>query len=511
MTDADVIVIGGGPAGSTTAGLLARAGIRVLLLEGTHFPRFHVGESLLDISNPMLRDFGVLPDLLDGTWMVKRSATLVWGLTQSEWELGTALGEPTFQVDRARFDTLLLERAMKCGADVRMGVWVDDLLYENGHAVGVVTRAAKGRPAEKLRARFVVDASGLHTLTARRRGLPMGTSPRNEVAIGTRMVGTGRFEGDRRGNLVSQAAQDGWLWFLPIDEEQTSVGFVGEAAALRGHPLEVLRGQIDTAPWFRELVGKAEVADGPRINRYSNHLVQSPFWTDGCVLVGDAAFFVDPLLSTGVHSALKAAYGAASALIEVLAERMAVADAADWYDTTMRTHARRLRATVAIMYSLHTGESRYWRSRRLDGLPEDEAHELARVLGSTRRRFFLRMHARGVVRLSDTLLRELRRLDDADLPAPGAAADDTNRPLRLRAGFARRETWTATGSGLVATHAMGLTEDESLDIRILANTSLGRFVASLPAVSARDDAERNPRLQRQISELVRRGIVVPVD
>src|SRR5713101_6222019 len=169
-TTADVVVIGGGPGGSTTATMLARQGFAVLLLEREHFPRDHIGESLLPASIPVLEELGVLPAVQEAGFLPKWGATMVWGTDKAPWSWyfrETNQQYPhSYQVWRPRFDQLLLENSRTHGVEVREGHQVVDVLFADGRAVGV--RYTANHTDGTARARFVVDASGQGALLGRK-------------------------------------------------------------------------------------------------------------------------------------------------------------------------------------------------------------------------------------------------------------------------------------------------------------------------------------------------------
>jgi len=174
VLDPDVLVIGGGPGGSTAATALAQKGHNVLLLERERFPREHIGESLLPASMPFLDWLGVLPAVEEAGFLRKWGATMLWGREARPWSWyfrETNKRWPhTYQVWRAKFDQILLENARANGVDAREGHRVTEVVFENGRAVGARFRAEDG-VEQSAQAKFVVDASGQAALLGHARGL----------------------------------------------------------------------------------------------------------------------------------------------------------------------------------------------------------------------------------------------------------------------------------------------------------------------------------------------------
>jgi geranylgeranyl reductase family protein len=317
-TKYDVIVIGGGPAGSTVATRLAQRGRRVVLLEKEHFPRFHIGESLLPCSMPMFEELGVMPALQAHGFMPKYAAEFVTsdGTLTRRYAFADGLipGAPSaFEVDRAEFDQLLLRNASKQGVEVREGAQVTKFELGSDKAE-VVVRDDSGSES-KLTADLLVDATGQSSFMAGKLGLrEMDTSLKN-FAVFSHYEGAVRHEGKREGDITVVLVPGGWWWIIPLADGRTSVGQVGPASMLNGRKPDenYLQDQIAKNPYLVQRLGKAtRVAPVRTISDYS--YVSKKLAGDRFVLVGDAGAFIDPVFSTGVYLGMSGAFKAAEAV-----------------------------------------------------------------------------------------------------------------------------------------------------------------------------------------------------
>ena len=229
----DAIVIGGGPAGATTATVLAQHGRRVLLLEREAFPRYHVGESLMPYTWFSFERLGVLDWLKRSSSPIKHSVQFVstsGRVSQPFYFFDTIKHEcaSTWQILRSDFDAMMLENAAAKGAEVRQGVAVRDVLTEGDQVVGVTADVAGGG-RETHRARVVVDATGRATFLAGRLGWKRRDPDLNKIAIFTYFTGARRDPGlDEGATTVAYIPEKGWFWYIPLVNDTVSVGVVGE-------------------------------------------------------------------------------------------------------------------------------------------------------------------------------------------------------------------------------------------------------------------------------------------
>ena len=316
----DVAVIGGGPAGATTACRLARAGRRVMLLERDRFPRFHIGESLLATVNEVLEEIGaadlVAPEGFPPSGARRSSpATERSSASPTSRRLRGAAPQ-TWQVPRAEFDELLLRHAAASGADVREGHRVLDVAFD-GDGATVAFRDAADCPRE-VRVAAVVDASGRVGLLARKLDLREDEPGLDNIAVFAHYSGVPRAEGRRAGDIRIVARDDlGWFWLIPISEELMSVGVVLPRAAYdalpRIDPEALLEHTIRETPGVARLMRAARREWPVRVEKDFSFGSRA-YAGDRLVLVGDAGSFLDPVFSTGVAIALESGVEAARAL-----------------------------------------------------------------------------------------------------------------------------------------------------------------------------------------------------
>jgi flavin-dependent dehydrogenase len=322
----DVVVIGGGPAGSTTSTLIAQNGYRVQLFERERFPRFHIGESLIPETYWVLKRLNMLPKMQSSQFVKKYSVQFVNadGKMSSPfyfWDNKPHECSQTWQVVRSEFDQLMLDNAREHGVDVHEGVRVHDVLFDRQRAVGVSVRDQDGSFRE-VRARVVVDASGQNGLLQNRLRLRVWDPVLNKGAIWTYWEGAYRDTGrDEGATLVLQtASKNGWFWYIPLHNNIVSVGVVA--------PFDYLfKGRVNYGQTYEEEVDlcqvvKERVSIGKRVTGYFATKDYSyrakQVAGDGWVLVGDAFGFLDPLYSSGVLLALRSGEMAADAICDGL-------------------------------------------------------------------------------------------------------------------------------------------------------------------------------------------------
>ena len=317
--DCDVAVIGGGPAGSTAAALLAERGFRVALFEKSRHPRFHIGESLLPANLPLFERLGVATEVR-AIGMQKRGAELVSpGHAQSTrlafsdaWDKSQPYA---YQVRRSAFDEILFRNAARKGALAREGCRVRGVEFgADGGARLQVQREGGGE--EQWRARFVADASGRDTFLGNRFGGKRRNARHNSAALYAHFRGARRCEGEREGDITIFWFEHGWFWFIPLADGVTSVGAVVWPYYMksRAKPVnEFLAQTIALCPKLVErLEGAERVTDAEATGNYSYECDRTH--GPGYLLLGDAYAFIDPVFSTGVMLAMTSAVDGADAI-----------------------------------------------------------------------------------------------------------------------------------------------------------------------------------------------------
>ncbi|WP_263105648.1 NAD(P)/FAD-dependent oxidoreductase [Kitasatospora sp. DSM 101779] len=364
-----VIVVGGGPAGSTAAALLARAGISVTLLERATFPRYHIGESFSTSCRVVLDYLGAL-EKVDARGYTSKTGLLVrWG-QEKDWSIDwTAQFGPdvrSWQVDRDDFDTVLLDHASESGVQVVQGAHVHRVLFDGDRATGVEW-TAPGETAKQIsRADFVLDASG-------RAGLISAQHFNNRrpqeifrnVAIWGYWEGGELLPGSPSGGINVISSDDGWYWVIPLRDNRFSVGFVTHKSLFVERRKEfdsiedMLLKVVDESPAVREILAKGTFQPGTRVEQDFSYAADS-FCGPGHFLLGDAACFLDPLLSTGVHLGMYSGLLAAASVVAITDGDVSEHEALAFYESLFRNAYQRLFTLVAGFYQKHAGKDRYF-------------------------------------------------------------------------------------------------------------------------------------------------------
>jgi flavin-dependent dehydrogenase len=320
----DVIVMGGGPAGSSVAGILAREGRKVILFEKEIFPRHHIGESLMTDTYWTFRRLGILEKMKASPFVRKYSVQFANSAGKESrpfyfFEAVHHESAVTWQITRAQFDHLLIDHAAEQGVTVHQGVLVKHVLFEGDQAVGVEVQMQDGN-REQFFAKVVVDATGQQAMLSNKFRWRV-RDPKLKKAVLYSYFKDAHREPDLNGGatlvLRTEAGSGGWFWYIPLENDITSVGIVADPEYLvQG------RGQ-DLAKIFQEEIDKCEpvrkrVAPGTRVDKIYSILDYSYRSKhnagNGFIIIGDAYGFLDPIYSSGVLLALKMAELAADAI-----------------------------------------------------------------------------------------------------------------------------------------------------------------------------------------------------
>ncbi|BCK68045.1 FAD-binding protein [Streptomyces libani subsp. rufus] len=393
----DLVVVGGGPSGSTLAALVAMRGHRVLLLEKESFPRYQIGESLLPSTiHGVCKLLGVSKELEDASFVRKLGGTFRWGANPEPWTFAFAvspkLAGPTshaYQVERMKFDQILLDNARRVGVEVREECSVSDVIEDGGRVSGLRYTDAAGS-AHEISAKIVADCSGNRSRIHKHAG---GQRVYSEffqnVALFGYFEGGKRLAAPRSGNIVCEAFDDGWFWYIPLSDELTSVGAVvarERADQIQGDPEKALLKLIERSPMIQELLSDARrVTEGPygeiRVRKDYSYC-DTAFWKPGMVLAGDAACFVDPVFSSGVHLATYSGLLAARSINSVLSGEIDEQRSFDEFERRYRREYGLFYEFLVSFYDMHHDEQSYfWNAKKLTSTGATDIEAFVELVG----------------------------------------------------------------------------------------------------------------------------------
>ena len=319
----DVAIIGGGPAGSTAAGLLARAGRRVIVFEREKFPRFHIGESLLPFSMKAFTRLGLHEKFLRAGFMKKHGGEILGACSESGTKFYFKDGyrsqtDHAYQVTRSDFDKLLLDHAAECGAEVHEDTSVDRVQFSKDD---VELAIRSNGSSHTIQARYVIDASGRASMLGRQFQIKKTYNHLQKLSIFAHYDGVWRAEGIDGTLTVLLRAIDRWFWLIPLTAERTSIGVVLDSEAFR-------KSKLSAEDFLEQALAEQPIIAKRMINarRVSQVYVEADFsyrsarlHGDRWLLAGDAAGFIDPIFSSGVFLAVFSGEQCADVLREVLA------------------------------------------------------------------------------------------------------------------------------------------------------------------------------------------------
>jgi flavin-dependent dehydrogenase len=359
MTDYDAIIIGGGPAGSTAAALLAMKGHRVLLLEKEVFPRYHVGESLMPFCWFTLNRLGVI-DRMNEIGFVRKSSVqfaTTDGRISAPFYFFQHFDHPaatTWQVERKDFDLMLLDNARSKGVEVRENTTVLGFLRTGDRISGVRAQTGDGEPFE-VQAPVTLDCTGRDALYQRKHGTRKRDPMLNKVSIWTLYQDAKRDTGlDEGATTIAYLPGGGWFWNIPLRNGVVSSGIVAERDYLyrpgeTRDPAEIYAREIENNAWIKDHLSQGrQFGEYWVTGEYSYRAEHCA--TDGLLLVGDAFAFLDPVFSSGVFLALKSAEMAADAVDAALEKGDTSAAAFATYGEELCGHIETMRRIVYAFY-----------------------------------------------------------------------------------------------------------------------------------------------------------------
>lgn len=360
ITSQDVLIIGAGPAGASTAAILAEHGHKVLIVEKAKFPRYHVGESLIPFTFGPLERLGMISKMRGSHFVKKYSVSFVQpdGRRSQPFYFHTRYDKETvaqtWQVMRSEFDQMLLDNAREKGAEVMEETTVIQLLKnDSGRVIGVEVKTKDGQ-VKHLHAALVVDASGKEAFASNRQGWRIGDPYLNKVAIWTYYKGSKRAEGmDEGGTTIAFVPEKGWFWHIPMHSDMVSVGIVAEGKYLTRGGIkdmkEMFYREISENQWIQEHLSTGTCTGEFWItSEYSRHSKYGA--SPGLLLVGDAFAFLDPVFSSGVMLAIKSGVMAADAIHEAFVAQDMSPERFAAYGQNIRQGIENMRKLIYAFY-----------------------------------------------------------------------------------------------------------------------------------------------------------------
>ena len=373
VSECDVLVIGGGPAGATVGALLAQRGYKVAILEKEHHPRFHIGESLLPANLALFEQLGVA-DAVKAIGIEKWGAEFIspWHAHKTQtFKFGDAWDKSmpfSYQVRRSEFDEILSRNASRLGAEVIEGCKVSDVAFAADHSgVTVLAQHEDGR-SQRWHTRFVVDASGRDTVLGKKFSFKRRNPKHNSSALYAHFTGATRHPGQDAGNISIFWFDHGWFWLIPLADGTTSIGAVVWPYYLRSRTKPVKDFFMDTVamcPALAERLAHATLSSEVEATgnfAYACDRTYGPNY----LLIGDAFAFIDPVFSSGVMLAMQGGFVGADTVDTCLREPAKASTALAHFDQQVRMGPKEFswfiyRMTNPTMRDMFMAPSNVWR------------------------------------------------------------------------------------------------------------------------------------------------------
>ena len=355
----DAIIIGGGPAGASSAAILAEHGHRVLVLERDKFPRYHVGESMIPFTYGPMERLGLIPLMKKSAFQKKYSVVFISpnGRASQPFYFFNRYNKETvaqtWQVLRSEFDEILLNNARAKGAAVVEEILVKELLRDGEKVVGVRTQTKSGEVRE-FRAPITLDCTGKEAFSSVRNGWRMRDPFLNKVAVWTYYKGSKREPGlDEGQTAVAYVPEKGWFWHIPQHDDMVSVGVVAEGKYLTRdgvrEPEEIFKREVERNAWIKDhLSVGAQVGPYFLTSEYTHHAKHCG--SEGLLLVGDAFAFLDPVFSSGLMLALKSGVMVGDEVHRAIGEKDFSPKRFTGYASYMRQGVENMRKLVYAFY-----------------------------------------------------------------------------------------------------------------------------------------------------------------
>lgn len=328
----DVIIVGGGPGGSTVATMLAREGHKVLVLEKQKFPRFHIGESLTAFAPDALKKLGVYEELNKINYVKKRGMDFIFPDKTEHIDFPEGEIRWAFQMTRAKFDTVLLQNSKKSGAIIKEQHLVKDIIFDGEQVVGVSYKdvAKNNNAIKRAYAKWVVDASGQSGLVNKyyKDNCYNDFLLDDKIAVFSHWqgdIGITNKEEDINFKLCVHPNRKDWAWFIPLDKDLVSIGVVVDKDSFKnkGKNIEQIFKEVTSeTPFIKDFLKNKTLKRAEKLQGIKSFSYRSKnFYGKGWVLTGDAAGFLDPIFSSGLQITFNGGFKLAEALNKLLKQK----------------------------------------------------------------------------------------------------------------------------------------------------------------------------------------------